>query len=51
MATNSFTESLVLDVSSMLFVTKLEELLTKPCVEANYVADLDELRKRFRGRS
>lgn len=47
MATNSFTEPLVLDVSSMLFVTQLEKSLTRPCVEANYIADLDELRKRF----
>lgn len=48
MVTNSFTEPLVLDVSSMLFVTQLEEPLTKLLVEVNYVADLDELRKRFR---
>lgn len=48
MVTNSFTKELVLDVSSMLFVTQLEESLTKPCVEANYVADLDEIKERFR---
>lgn len=51
MATNSFIEVLVLDVPSMLFVTQLEEPLTKSCVEANYVSDLDELRERFRGQS
>lgn len=48
MATNSFTKELVLDVSSILFVTQLEELLTKPLVRANYVADVSELKKRFR---
>lgn len=48
MATNSFIELLVLDASSMLFVTQLEEPLTKSLVEANYVVDLDEIKKRFR---
>lgn len=48
MATNSFTEVLVLDVSSILFVTQLEKSLTKSCVRADYVAELDEIKKRFR---
>ena len=48
MATNSFTEPLVLDGSSMLFVMQLEEPLMKPLVRVNYVADVSELRKRFR---
>lgn len=48
MATNSFIESLVLDVSSILFVTQLEKSLTKPCVKANYLVDLDEIKERFR---
>ena len=48
MATNSFTEPLILDASSILFVAQLEEPITKSCVEVNYVSDLDELKKRFR---
>lgn len=48
MASNSFMKELVLDVSSMLFVAQLEESLMKPCVRADYIADLDELKKRFR---
>lgn len=45
MATNSFTKELVLDAFSMLFVTQLEESLTRPLVRADYVSDLDEIKK------